>query len=198
MVAGTGTAGAPTAGPATSSRLNRETAVAADSSGNLYIADTNNNEVEKVTASGTLSVIAGTGIAGASTPGLATSSRLARPQGVSVDSAGNLYIADTNNSEVEKVTPGGTLSVIAGTGTQGAPTAGSGTISELNHPQGVSVDSGGDVYIADTVNSEVEKVTPGGTLSVIAGTGTPGAPTAGPASSSEAQPSAGGIGRFRR
>jgi sugar lactone lactonase YvrE len=185
VIAGTGTAGTPTPGPATSSMLNRETAVAVDFAGDVYIADTNNSEVEKVTPAGTLSVIAGTGTAGAPTPGPATSSQLNSPQGVAVDSGGDLYVADGGNNEVEKVTPAGTLSVIAGTGTAGAPTPGPATSSRLNNPQGVAVDSAGDLYIADAGNSDVEKVVPAGTLAVIAGTGTFGqASYGGPATSS--------------
>jgi len=185
VIAGNGTAGAPTAGLATSSKLNRLSDVAVDSAGNVYIADTNNNEVEKVTAAGILSVIAGNGTAGAPTLGPATSSELNTPEGVAVDSAGNVYIADTHNSEVEKVTAAGILSVIAGNGTQGAPTLGPAASSELNRPQGLAVDPAGNLYIADTYNNEVEKVTTAGILSVIAGTGTAGAPTLGPAASSK-------------
>jgi len=184
VFAGTGTADAPTAGPATSSNLNWPNGVAVDSSGNVYIADKVNHVVEKVTPSGTLSVFAGTGTAGAPTAGPATSSKLNYPMGVAVDSSDNVYIADTQNMRVEKVTPDGTLSIIAGSGSQDAPTAGPATSSALNQPYGVAVDSSGNVYIADYGTHRVEKVTPSGTLSVFAGTGTGGAPTAGPATSS--------------
>jgi DNA-binding beta-propeller fold protein YncE len=184
IFAGTGTDGAATAGPATSSNLNYPTGVAVDSSGNVYIADYSNNVVEKVTPSGTLSVFAGTGTDGAPTAGPATSSNLNGPTGVAVDSSGNVYIADNSNHRIEKVTPSGTLSVFAGTGTKGAPTAGPATSSNLNDPTGVAVDSSGNVYIADQSGKRVVKVKPDGTLSVFAGTGTAGAPTAGPATSS--------------
>ena len=189
IFAGTGTAGAPTAGIATSSKLNGPNGVAVDSSGNVYIADTAGNVVEKVTPDGTLSVFAGTGTRGAPTAGPATSSKLAVPTGVAVDSHGNVYIADTVNNVVEKVTPDGTLSVFAGTGTKGAPTGGPATSSNLAGPHGVAVDSSDNVYIADTDNHRIEVVKQGGnghvyTLAIIAGTGTAGAPTAGPATSS--------------
>jgi sugar lactone lactonase YvrE len=186
IFAGTGHGGLPAAGPATSSNLNHPDGVAVDSSGNVYIADTINDVIEKVTPSGTLSIIAGTpGHHAPPTPGPATSSSLNHPAGVTVDSSGNVYIADTINNEVEKVTSGGTLSIIAGTGTSGAPTPGPATSSDLSNPSGVAVDSTGNVYIADTSNNEVEKVTSGGTLSIFAGTGTSGPPTAGPATSSD-------------
>ncbi|MCX6396057.1 MAG: PxKF domain-containing protein [Propionibacteriales bacterium] len=184
VIAGTSSQGAPTAGPATSSNLNSPAGVAVDGSGNVYIADQGNHRVEQVTPGGQLSVIAGTGVAGAPTAGPATSSNLDNPTGVVVDGTGNVYIADGRNNQVEKVTPGGQLSVIAGTGAAGAPTAGPATSSNLRTPFGVAVDGSGNVYIADTSNHRVEKVTPGGQLSVIAGTGAAGAPTAGPATSS--------------
>jgi outer membrane protein OmpA-like peptidoglycan-associated protein/sugar lactone lactonase YvrE len=184
VVAGNGSMGAPTPGPATSSRLKNPTGVAVDASGNLYIADEGNQRVEKVDTSGTLSVIAGTGSMGAPTPGTATSSQLRFPFAVAVDASGNVYIADEGNSVVEKVTPSGTLSLFAGTGSSGAPTAGPAASSQLDTPLGVAVDASGDVYIADTYNHEIEKVDTGGTLAVIAGTGTSGAAIAGPATSS--------------
>ena len=184
ILAGTGTSGTPTAGTATSSRLNEPMGVAVDSSGNVYIADRANHRVEKVTSGGTLSVFAGTSSGGAPTAGAATSSRLNNPSGVAVDSSGNVYIADTYNHRVEKVTPEGVLSIIAGTGTSGAPTAGTATSSRLNQPMGVAVDSSGNVYIADSANHRIEKVTPEGVLSIIAGSGSSGAPTAGTATSS--------------
>ena len=176
--------GAPTAGAATSSTLDYPYGVAVDSSGNVYIADLYNAEVEKVTASGTLSIFAGTGSQAAPTAGTATNSPLNTPVGVAVDSSGNVYIADTNNDVVEKVA-GGTLSIFAGAGSRGAPTAGPATSSKLGGPFGVAVDSSGNVYIADGLNNVVEKVTPAGTLSIIAGiVGSSGPPTAGPATSS--------------
>jgi len=75
-----------------------------------------------------------------------------------VDSSGNVYIADTSNYRIEKVTSGGTLSIFAGTGTIGTPTAGPATSSNLSSPRGVAVDSSGNVYIADYGNNRIEKV----------------------------------------
>jgi streptogramin lyase len=185
VVAGNGDWGAPSPGPATSSDLKGPSGVAVDATGDLYIADTWNSVVEKVTPSGTLSVVGRTRHFGAPTPGPATSSDLNEPSGVAVDSAGNLYIGDYANNVVEKVTPSGTLSVVAGTGRPGAPTPGPATSSDLWFPSGLAVDAAGDLYIADYANNVVEKVTPSGTLLVVAGTGDRGAPTPGPATSSE-------------
>ena len=184
VFAGTGTVGAPTPGPATSSALDIPNGVAFDPSGDVYIADSGNNEVDKVTPSGTLSVFAGTGTAGAPTPGPATSSSLDGPGGVAVDPSGDVYIGDSGNNEVEKVTPSGTLSIFAGRGIAGAPTPGPATSSSLDSLNQIAVDPSGDVYIADSGNDVVEKVTSSGRLSIFAGRGTAGTPTPGPATSS--------------
>lgn len=183
-VAGNGSYGAPTPGPATSSDLFSPQGLAVDSAGDLYISDTGSNRILKVTPSGTLSVIAGNGGSGAPTPGPATSSELQQPEGIAVGSAGDVFIADTYNGDVEKVTPSGTLSIVAGTGSFGAPTAGPAASSRLYAPRGVAVDSAGNLYIADSGNEVVEKVSPSGTLSVFAGTGSIGSPAPGPATSS--------------
>jgi DNA-binding beta-propeller fold protein YncE len=102
---------------------------------------------------------AGTGSSGASMAGPATSSPLSNPTGVAVDAAGDVYIADTGNNVVEKVTPDGTLSIIAGTGNQGLPTPGPATSSDLLSPYGVAIDSSGNLYIADDGNATSGVVT---------------------------------------
>jgi len=185
IFAGTGTCTTPTPGPAAASGLNGPNGVAVDSTGHVYIADSLNNVIEEVTSGGALSIIAGTGSPGAPTPGPATSSDLRSPTGVAVDPDGNVYVADHKNDVVEEVTLGGTLSIIAGTGSPGAPTPGPATLSNLDGPVGVAVDSSGTVTIGDLYNVVVEQVAPGGALSIIAGTGTFGTPTAGPATSSD-------------
>lgn len=185
IVAGTGIPGGPTPGPATSSELWGPIAVAVDSSGNLYIDDYENNLIEKVTPGGTLSVFAGNGSTGAPTPGPAISSGLDGPEGVAVDAAGNVYVSDTFADQILKVMPGGNLSIIAGTGSSGHPTPGPATSSDLADPRDIYADSAGDIYIADSDNNEIEKVTSSGTLSIVAGTGTNGPPTAGPATASD-------------
>jgi hypothetical protein len=184
IFAGTGVSGAPTAGSAASSKLNAPSGVAVDSRGNVYIADYSNNLVEKVTPDGTLSVFAGNGLTGAPTEGDATSSAVDRPNAVAVDSNGNVYIVTPQTNRVLKVTSDGTLSVFAGNGSTARPTPGPATSSGLPSPQGVAVDSIGNVYIAVAYKYVVVKVTTEGVLSVFAGTGVGGTPTAGEATSS--------------
>jgi hypothetical protein len=159
VVAGRGTSGAPTPGTATSSALWYPAGVAVDSSGDVYIADTGPNEIEKVTPGGVLSIFAGTGNIGPPAAGAATSSNMANPKGIAVDRAGNVYVADSGNQVIEKITPTGELSFFAGTRAPGAPTAGPATSSDLSGPTGVAVNGDGDAYIVDTGNYDVEEVT---------------------------------------
>jgi hypothetical protein len=168
IVAGTGTQGTPTPGPATSSRLHAPNQVAVDGSGNLYITDSTNNVIEKVNTQGILSIFAGTGTAGTSTPGgLATASRLSAPYGVGVDAAGDVYIADTGNNQIDEVNTAGVLSLVAGTGLAGSPTPGPAVDSKLIYPSAVAVGPTGNVYIADEGNNEVEEVAAATTVPVF-------------------------------
>ena len=157
--AGTGTSGAPTLGPATSSQLGTPYAVAVDSLGNVYSTDAGNHEVDKITPAGMLSVIAGNGISGSPTPGLATTSKLAAPEGMAVDAAGDVFVCDPDNHVVEKVTSAGVLSIVAGNAQSAPPTyGGSATASSLLHPYGVAATPAGRLYIADTWNHTIDQV----------------------------------------
>ena len=151
----------PLVGAATSSPLDTPTGVAVDKDGKLYIADTGNNKVE-VVAGGNLSVVAGAGHAAAPAAGLAVNSPLSGPEAVAVDATGTVYIADTGNHVVEKVTPAGQLTVL---GTVGGA---AGT------PTGIAVDRFGTVFVADPAGDAVQQFT-GGTpsaLSITSGTPT--------------------------
>ena len=161
-------------GPASSAALYEPADVAVDGAGNLYIADTFNYRIRKVTPAGAISTVAGNGISGFNADGgPATSAELGDPYGVAVDSAGNLYIADTMNSRIRKVTPAGTISTVAGNGTGGfSGDGGPATSAELSAPFGVAVDGVGNLFIADTTNSRIRKVTSAGTISTVAGNGT--------------------------
>jgi trimeric autotransporter adhesin len=160
-VAGTGTPGdSGDGGPATSAQLNNPSGVAVDSDGNLYIADYRSHRVRKVEPGGTITTVAGTGTYGSGGDGgPATAAQLTRPYGVAVDSAGNLYIADTDDDRVRKVAPGGTITTVAGTGTAGYNGDNQqATAAQLNNPFGVAVDGAGNLYIADSDNSRVRRV----------------------------------------
>jgi sugar lactone lactonase YvrE len=148
-------------------------AVAIDSSGNLFIASQNQNRIFKVGTSGQLTVIAGDGNSGFSGDGgPATSAQLAFPAGLASDSSGNLYIADTENHRIRKVNTSGTISTVAGDGTDGfGGDGGPATGAQLDNPFGVALDASGNLYIGDTSNHRIRKVDSSGTISTVAGDG---------------------------
>jgi len=177
-LAGSGTSGyAGDGGAGTSAKLANPRGVALDSAGNIYIVDEGNNCIRKVNvANGNISTVAGTGVGGYSGDGYpATSAKLLYPFGVAVDTSGNLYIADRGNYVVRKVTAAtGIISTVAGNGNYGfSGMGGPATSAEMWDPEGVAVDSTGNLYIADdSVDNRVLKVTAStGIISVFAGSG---------------------------
>ena len=176
-------------GPATEAILDSPTGVTVDGAGNLYIADLENHRIRKVDAAGTITTVAGTGESGyGGDGGPATEARLDEPSGITVDGAGNLYIADTWNHRIRKVDAAGTITTVAGTGEtgfggDGGPVTGwygfggdGGPATEaiLPYPYGVTVDEAGNLYIADGVNHRIRKVDAAGTITTVAGTGESG------------------------
>jgi len=158
--------------PATLTPLNQPRCVVADTAGNVYISDTGHNRIIQVDASGNIHTVAGTGTAGAAGGGGTALGELYGPTGLALDSAGDLYIADTQNQRIQELTAGGTISTIAGTGTAGfTGDGGAAAVAELNYPSAVAIDASGNLYIADTGNNRVRMVTAGGMIATIAGTG---------------------------
>ncbi|HUD23383.1 MAG TPA: Ig-like domain repeat protein [Acidobacteriaceae bacterium] len=173
--AGTGAQGyGGDGGAATSAQLDSPSGVAVDSSNNVYIADTHNNRVREVLAStGVINTIAGTGVAGFAGDGAAaTAAVLNYPTAIAVDSAGNVYIADTNNHRIREI-KSGTISTVAGDGEQFfSGDGGLATAAGLDSPNGVAVDSSFNLYIGDTHNQRVRLVTfSTGIITTFAGTG---------------------------
>jgi sugar lactone lactonase YvrE len=162
-------------GPALSAQLSQPRGISLDSSGNLYLADRWNNRIRKI-AGGNISTIAGNGQGSfGGDGGIATSAQLSYPDGVAVDQAGNVYVSDLLNNRVRMVTPTGTISTVAGNGNPGfGGDGGAATSAQLNQPAGLAIDSSGNLYIADSNNAAVRKVTPQGIISTVAGTGVEG------------------------
>jgi uncharacterized protein (TIGR03437 family) len=162
-------------GPATSALFNIPTAVAVDNAGNVFIADSANIRIRKVSPGGMVTTVAGNGQWGVSADGgLATNTPLAYPAGVAVDSAGNLFFADTWSQRVRMVTPGGVIATVAG----GVPgyfgDGGPANSAGLFYPQGIALDETGNLFIADTMDSVIRMVSPAGTISTVAGNGKTG------------------------
>ncbi len=176
-VAGTGVAGfTGDGGPATAARLNLPSQAVVDSAGNLYISDYSNHRIRKVTAAtGVITTIAGDGTAGpGGDGGDAIAARLNQPDGLAIGKDGNLYIADSANNRVRKVTlADGKISTVAGNGMSGATgDGGPATSAPLGAPIDVAFDSAGDLYIALSSSNKVRKVTMStGIISSVAGSG---------------------------
>jgi trimeric autotransporter adhesin len=164
-------------GPAVDAEVNQPSAVAVDSADNLYIADSGNNRIRKVAAgSGTITTIVGNGTAGYSGDnGPATDAELNDPVAVAVDSAGNVYIADSKNNRIRKFTAAsGIITTLAGDGTAGySGDNGPALDAELNEPGSLAVDGAGDLYLLDHTDNVVRMVNTAGTITTVAGNGTP-------------------------
>ena len=182
-------------GPATAAQLNFPTGVAADAAGNLFMADTFNNRIRKVSASGTITTVAGTGVRGfGGDGGPATAAQLNYPQGVAVDAIGNLFIADTGNMLIRKVSANGIVTTVAGNSAAIAAAlvapgfsgdGGPATAAQLSSPKGLAVDALGNLFVADTGNQRIRKVS-GGIITTVAGGGTLGpADDGGPATAAQ-------------
>jgi sugar lactone lactonase YvrE len=159
-------------GPATGARLNFPTYLAVDSLGNLFISDCHNHRVRKVTPDGIITTVAGTGQPGFSgDSGPAIRAQLHHPLGLALDAAGNLFVADPFNKRVRKVSPDGMITTVAGTGKSGFSGDGGKATDARLGPGGVAVDSAGNLFVADSENYRVRKVSPEGIITTVAGIG---------------------------
>ena len=164
-------------GPATSAILSQAEGIAVDNHGNLYVADADDNRVRKVGPGGIIQTLAGTGAAGfGGDGGPAARAQLNHPYGLALDQSGNVYVADLGNARVRKIAVDGSISTVAGGGVVAASVSGTSALSvKLNAPRNLTLDRDGNLYISDFGASQVYRVTPGGTLTVFAGTGDVGA-----------------------
>jgi len=159
-------------GTGTTAVFGKPSSIVIDAAGNLYVADSNNSLIRKITPGGVVTTFAGTGTIG-STNGAALSASFNTPEGLAIDAAGNIYVADTFNNSIRKIAPDGTVSTFAGSGAPGNNN-GNGTGASFNMPQNLTVDAAGNVFVTDLGNNVIRKITPSGDVSTYAGSGSAG------------------------
>ena len=161
--------------PATASTLHFPNAVAADTAGNVLIADTGNHRIRRIDPTGRIETLAGNGEPGFSGDGgPATAAQMDAPQGVETDAFGNVYVADTGNHRIRRIDPTGRIETLAGNGEPGfSGDGGPATAAQMDAPQGVETDAFGNVYVADTGNRRVRRIDPTGRIESLQGLDNP-------------------------
>ena len=165
MVGVTGTSN----GTGTAARFNGPVALAVDSSGNVYVADNQNHGIRKITPAGVVTTLAGRLGTSGTNNGTGTAARFNNPLGVAVDTSGNVYVGDTWNHEIRKITPAGVVTTLAGLAGTSGTNDGVGVAARFSYPENVAVDGSNYVYVADEGNNCIRKVAPDGTVTTLAG-----------------------------
>jgi sugar lactone lactonase YvrE len=156
-------------GTGSAARFYSPSSVAADNGSNIYVADGNNCTIRKITPAGVVTTLAGSAGSCGNADGNGSAARFDHPRGVAVDAAGNVYVADTSNHTIRKISPTGDVTTFAGlTGSIGSAD-GTGSAARFNQPWGLTSDGAGTLYVADTYNSTIRKVTPAGVVTTLAG-----------------------------
>ncbi len=156
-------------GPGATARLSCPSSIASDPSGALFIADTNNHTIRRISPDGLVSTFAGVAGMQGSADGTATAARFFSPRGVAFDASGMLYVADSGNNTIRKVTPSGEVSTLAGQANQVGSEDGKGIFARFSNPRDVSVRADGTIFVADTGNHTIRKVSPDGQVSTVIG-----------------------------
>lgn len=156
-------------GAGTNAQFYAPQAVAVDSTGNVYVADTLNHIIREITPSGNVSTLAGMAGYANNADGSGTNAQFDAPQGIAVDKAGNVYVADTLNHTIRVITPSGTVSTLAGTANTYGSTDGTNASAQFNQPKGLALDSATNIYVTDSMNDTVRKITPAGVVTTLAG-----------------------------
>jgi sugar lactone lactonase YvrE len=156
-------------GTGAAASFNNPTGVAADGTGNLFVADYQNCTIRKITPAGAVTTLAGTPGLSGSADGTGAAASFKNPTGVAVDGLGNVFVADSSNHTIRKITPAGAVTTLAGTPGSTGSGDGTGAAARFQFPTGVAVDGAGNVFVADAGNHNIRKITPGGTVTTLAG-----------------------------
>ena len=159
-------------GTGTAASFSRPYGVAVDNNGNVYVADTGNGLIREITPGGVVSTYAGGGPC-CDVNGTGTAASFTMPFAITADTLGNVYVSDAADNLIRKITPGGVVSTLAGTGQRGSAD-GNGSTATFYQPEGIAVDTCGNVYVADSTNNMIREITPGGQVTTLAGTVSPG------------------------
>ena len=186
-LAGNGT-NSSTDGTGTAATFNIPIDLAVDAAGTVFVADSGGNRVRRITPTGVVTTLAGSGTAGG-TDGTGTAASFSSPRGIALGPGGIMYVADTTGNRIRAVTPAGVVTTLAGSGTAGG-TDGTGTAATFSGPTQIAVDRAGLLYVADQTGNRIRRITADGQVTTIAGTGTAGT-TDGPALSATFTVSAG-------
>ena len=164
-----GTAGTSGSTDGTGALFNGPYATAVDGSGNVYVADSSNDTIRKITPAGVVSTLAGTAGVQGSNDGTGSAAQFTNPFGVAVDANGNVYVADLGNNTIRKITPAGGVTTLAGSASNAGSNDGTGAGASFFHPTGIAVDGSGNLYVSDAFNDTIRKVTPDGGVTTLAG-----------------------------
>lgn len=154
-------------GPRAEARFSFPGGLATDAGGNIYVADYANATVRKIAPSGAVTTLAGLARDFGSADGVGSAARFYGPLGLAADSSGNVYVADSENSTIRKVTPGGVVTTLAGSAGEYGDADGTGSAARFSSPAGVAVDDSGNVFVADTFNAKIRKITPAGVVTTV-------------------------------
>lgn len=151
------------------------TSIAVDATGNVFVTDNANAAIRKITPKGEVTVFAGKPGETGTKDGTGGDARFTTPRGIAIDLAGNLYVADEGSSTIRKITPAGVVTTLAGLAGSPGSQNGTGSAAQFGAPRGLAVDVAGNVYVADTDNHLIRKITPSGAVTTLAGlAGAPG------------------------
>jgi len=165
-----GPIGGSSDGIGSAASFTKPTGVAIDTSGDIFVADYGNNTVRKIASGGVVTTLAGTLSSGGSSDGLATAASFKGPGGIAIDASGDLFVADTQNNAIRKITPTGSVSTYAGTAGVVGSSDGTGPAAQFSRPGGIAADGAGNIFVADSGNNVIRRIAPGGVVTTLAGT----------------------------